>query len=103
MGHSSLRTRRARGGDYSSSRWIWAPSGSPLPKSQDKRATIIGKFEQYDRYLVSGRFAKTYSPYGEFRSFILLFVTYGQSRIENVRMEASVLSQKLHGYYRLAT
>jgi hypothetical protein len=73
------------------------------PKSIDKRATIKGKFEQYDCYLTSGRFAATYKEYGEFRSFTLLFVTYGEERIENIRRASTTLPDRLHGYYRLAT
>jgi hypothetical protein len=45
------------------------------PVSRDPRATIRGKFEQYDKYLTSGRFVETYAAYGEFRFFSLLFVT----------------------------
>jgi len=72
------------------------------PASADKRATIKGKFQQYDRYLTSGRFATTYAQYGDFRSFTLLFVTYGQERIANIRRAAADLPERLHGYYRLA-
>jgi hypothetical protein len=73
------------------------------PKSADQRSTIRGKFEQYDRYLTSGRFAATYKEWGDFRSFSLLFVTYGQERIENIRRASTTLPERLHGYYRLAT
>jgi hypothetical protein len=73
------------------------------PKSIDKRATIRGKFEQYDRYLLSGRFARTYAPWGEFRSFTLLFVTPGSERIENIRAAVADLPARLHAYYRLTT
>jgi len=72
-------------------------------QSRDRRATIKGKFEQYDRYLTSGRFARTYAPFGEFRSFLLLFVTYGHERIANIRQASTSLSERLHPYYRLAT
>src|SRR3954449_2398827 len=51
--------------------------------THDKRITLRYKIEQYDRYLASGRFARTYSPYGEFRYFTLLFVTTGDTRINN--------------------
>jgi hypothetical protein len=47
--------------------------------SHDRRLTLRSKIEQYDRYLTSGRFAKTYAAYGEFRHFTLLFVTYGEA------------------------
>ena len=71
--------------------------------SRDRRATIRGKFEQYDRYLTSGRFARTYVSCGEFRSFTLLLVTYGSERVENIRAAAADLPSRLHQYYRLAT
>jgi hypothetical protein len=73
------------------------------PNSRDKRSTIRGKFEQYDRYLVSGRFAKTYAPYSEFRSFTLLFITYGSERVANIRASVADLPVRLHPYYRLTT
>ena len=71
------------------------------PSSQDKRATIVGKFEQYDRYLQSGRFVSTYSELGEFTSFLLLFVTMSADRVDNIRQAASSLPPQLHPYYRL--
>ena len=71
------------------------------PSSQDKRATIIGKFEQYDRYLQGGRFASTYSALGEFTSFLLLFVTMSADRVGNIRQAAGSLTPQLHPYYRL--
>jgi len=61
------------------------------------------KFSQYDRYLKSFRYSKTYAAYGEFRSFILLFVTLADARIENIRGELSDLPQDLAVYYRLST
>lgn len=74
-----------------------------VQSSKNTQATIIGKLANYDRYLTSGKFAATYAPYGEFRSFILLFVTYGEERIANIQQAASSLSPKLHGYYRFST
>jgi protein involved in plasmid replication-relaxation len=71
--------------------------------SKNTQATILAKLTQYDRYLTSGRFATTYGSYGEFRSFLLLFVTSGEERIVNIRQAASSLSGRLHGYYRFAT
>src|SRR4051812_26477371 len=53
--------------------------------SHDKRITLRYKIEQYDRYLAGGRFARTYSPFGEFRYFTLLFVTIGETRVNNIR------------------
>jgi hypothetical protein len=71
--------------------------------SSDKRATIRGKFEQYDRYLKSGRFVAKYASAGDFGFFTLLFVTLTWDRIENIRAAVSDLSQELHPYYRLTT
>ena len=63
----------------------------------------MAKFQQYDRYLASGRFAQKFGEYGDFRSFTLLFVTTGRERIDNISKEATRLSPRLHGYYRLTT
>jgi Replication-relaxation len=73
------------------------------PKSADTRATVTGKFLQYDRYLTSGRFARTYEPFGDFQAAIILFVTFGAERIENIRKACAVLPDRLHPYYRLTT
>jgi hypothetical protein len=69
--------------------------------SSDRRATIRGKFEQYDRYLNSGRFAENYADIDDFRFFTLLFVTLTWERIENIRSAVSDLQNELHAYYRL--
>jgi len=69
----------------------------------DRRITLRFKIEQYDRYLTSGRFATTYAPWGPFRSFTLLFVTFGQERVENIRSALSDLPQELHAFHRFAT
>jgi len=71
------------------------------PTSQ--QTTLVRKFSQYDRYLKSSRFAKTYAGYGEFRSFTMLFVTLQETRVENIRQELSNLPQELARYYRLTT
>jgi Replication-relaxation len=71
--------------------------------SHDRRVTLRYKIEQYDRYLTGGRYARTYAALGEFRHFTLLFVTYGEERIENIRGALSDLPEKLHAYYRFAT
>jgi hypothetical protein len=73
------------------------------PRSRDQRSTIKGKLELYDRYLASGRFASTYTDYGEFRSFLLLFVTMSEERIGNIRQACVSLPPQLHLYYRFAT
>ncbi len=71
--------------------------------SHDKRITLRHKIEQYDRYLTSGRFAQTYAPFGEFRYFTLLFVTFGEARIDNIRAALADLPRELHAYYRFTT
>ncbi len=71
--------------------------------SHDRRLTLRFKIEQYDRYLTGGRFAATYAPLGQFRSFTLLFVTFGQERIDNIRRAVADLPSELHPYYRFAT
>jgi Replication-relaxation len=71
--------------------------------SSDKRATIRGKFEQYDRYLKSGRFVAKYASAGDFGFFTLLFVTLAADRVENIRTAVSDMQQELHAYYRLTT
>jgi hypothetical protein len=73
------------------------------PRSSDHRATIRGKFEQYDKYLTSGRFVQTYSAFGEFGFFVLLFVTTKPEHIDNIRAAVSDLPENLHAYYNLTT
>jgi hypothetical protein len=69
----------------------------------NKQTVLHQKFSQYDRYLKSFRYTNTYQEYGEFRSFILLFVTLQQARMENTRRELLDLPQELAAYYRLTT
>jgi hypothetical protein len=71
--------------------------------SNDHRVTLRFKIEQYDRYLTGGRFATTYKSYGEFRYFTLLFVTYGEERLANIRNALADLPEKLTDYYRFTT
>lgn len=71
--------------------------------SNDRRVTLRYKIEQYDRYLTGGRFAQTYASFGEFRFFTLLFVTYGEERIDNIRRAVADLPAELHQYYRFST
>ena len=65
--------------------------------SQDLRATVTGKMQQYDRYLTSGRFAKRYEAQGAFTLATILFVTYGAPRIEAIRLACAPLPGALHG------
>lgn len=67
------------------------------------QTTVRHKFTQYDRYLTSGRFAKTYEIYDNFRYFILLFVTLSAERVEHIRNVLGDLSPELHTYYRFTT
>jgi hypothetical protein len=70
---------------------------------RDSKITLRHKFLQYDRYLQSKRYAQTYASYGEYVSFVLLFVTTSKERIENIRSEMRDLPSELANYYRLAT
>jgi len=70
--------------------------------SNDKRLTLRFKFEQYDRYLQSRRFAETYANYGTFNNFTLLFVTLKQERVDNIREALSDLPSEFAAFYRLA-
>jgi hypothetical protein len=70
--------------------------------THDRRVTLRYKIEQYDRYLTGGRFAETYAAQGEFRHFTLVFVTYGEERVDNIRRAMADLPEELHAYYRLS-
>jgi hypothetical protein len=74
-----------------------------ITASPGKQTNLHQKFSQYDRYLKSFRFAKTYQEYGDFRLFTMLFVTLIDARIENIRRELSKLPQDFARYYRLTT
>jgi len=78
MGTETIMSRRAGGNEY----------------------TLDHKLRQYDRYLRGGRFSKTYSEWGDFQFFTLLFVTTTLGRIENIRKEMHDLPRELHPYYR---
>lgn len=67
------------------------------------QTTLHRKFSQYDRYLKSSRFGKTYAQYGEFHSFTMLFVTTIETRIDNIRRELSDFPADTARYYRLTT
>jgi hypothetical protein len=41
--------------------------------SHDRRTSLHFRFEQYDKYLSSLRFAEKYAAYGKFENFTLLF------------------------------
>ncbi|MFL6352298.1 MAG: hypothetical protein ACJ74Z_10680, partial [Bryobacteraceae bacterium] len=68
-----------------------------------RQTTLHRKFSQYDRYLKSFRYTKTYQAYGDFRSFTMLFVTLQAARIENIRRELEDIPQDVARYYRLTT
>jgi hypothetical protein len=70
---------------------------------RDNRITLHYKLGQYDRYLKSLRYQETYKVYGDFRFFTLLFVTFGEQRVENVRREMQDLTSSLSDYYRFTT
>jgi Replication-relaxation len=69
--------------------------------SHDRNLTLRFKFEQYDRYLLSRRFAETYASYGTFGNFTMLFVTLSEERVNNIRRSLSDLPSELHDYYRI--
>ena len=69
--------------------------------TRDKRISLFHKLSQYDRYL--SRYRHTYSTFGDFRFFTLLFITIGEERIENIRRQMQTLPSELSEYYRLTT
>ena len=71
--------------------------------TRDTRITLHHKISQYERYLESGSFARTYKSWGEYESFTLLFVTIGDQRIENVRRSLSDLQPSFASNYRFTT
>ena len=71
--------------------------------TRDKRISLFHKLSQYDRYLESLRYRHTYSTFGDFRFFTLLFITIGEERIENIRRQMRTLPSELSDYYRLTT
>ena len=71
--------------------------------TRDRRVTLHHKITQYDRYLESGKFAKRYQALGEFRFFTLLFVTFGEGRVDNIRRAMHDLPEALAAYYRFTT
>ena len=68
--------------------------------TRDSKVTLLHKIRQYDRYLQSLRYQTTYAAYGDFRFFTLLFVTFGEGRVENVRAQMGGLPTALAQYYR---
>ena len=69
----------------------------------NKQTVLHHKFSQYDRYLNSMRYAQKYKDFGGFGYFTLLFVTFGEERIQNIRTEMRDLSEELADYCRLTT
>lgn len=67
----------------------------------DDAYSIIKKLRQYERYLVGGRFAQTYAPFGDFRFAVVLFVTCSPVRIGNVRERSGTLDKRMHSFFRL--
>ena len=67
---------------------------------KDHRHTLYHKINQYDRYLQSFRYQHTYAEWGQFGFFTLLFVTVGQTRLENIRQTLSGLPSEFANYYR---
>jgi hypothetical protein len=74
---------------------------SHIPR--DQKITLHYKLAQYDRYLKSLRYSETYGEYGQFRSFILLFVTMSSERMGNILRHVHDLPVELSPYYRFTT
>jgi len=55
--------------------------------------TIQYKFEQYERYLKSGRFALKYKKHDDFPAFRLLFVTDSKTRASNIARDTGLISE----------
>jgi hypothetical protein len=71
--------------------------------TRDSRITLHYKIKHYDRYLKNHRYRETYSDYGNFGYFTLLFVTLNDTRVENIRRELKDLPPDLAPYYRFTT
>jgi hypothetical protein len=68
-----------------------------------QQTSLKRKFSQYDRYLRSSRYAQKYKQYGDFGYFTMLFVTFGEERVQHIRTETRDLATELDDYYRLTT
>jgi Replication-relaxation len=66
--------------------------------TRDKRISLFYKISQYDRYLQGMRYRQTYSSFGDFRFFTLLFITIGEERVENIRRQMEKLPAELSEY-----
>ena len=67
--------------------------------THDRRQGLHFRFEQYDKYLSSLRFAEKYAGYGKFESFTLLFVTVSEGRLANVRASLADLREESEEFY----
>jgi len=65
--------------------------------------SLVNKFETYERYLGSGKFADKYREWGDFDSFVLLFVTTTAARVDNIRHKLTGLNEDYHEYYLFNT
>ena len=70
---------------------------------EDVPKSFRNKIEQYDRYLKGGKFKARYAPWGQFSHFVLLVITAGPGRAENMRRSLSDLPQEYHQFYRFST
>ena len=68
--------------------------------THDRKLSLHFRFEQYDRYLTSMRFAEKYKGFGEFDHFTLLFVALSSDRLTHVREALADLASELHSFYR---
>ena len=74
-----------------------------ITTAQEAAYSIVEKFEKYERYLRTGRFAHKYCPFGAFSFATVLFVTTSPSRIESIRAASARLDARLHGYFLLSS
>jgi len=67
--------------------------------THDRRQGLHFRFEQYEKYLSSLRFAEKYSAWGAFESFTVLFVTVSETRIAHVRGSLADLPEETSEFY----
>ena len=97
------KTLKAASARCFSWKWIWELSGSCHRLRGINGFRFFINLSQYDRYLEGMRYRQTYSSFGDFRFFTLLFITIGEERIENIRRQMEKLPTELSEYYRLTT
>lgn len=71
--------------------------------SKNVNLPLYERIKKYDRYLMSGNYAKKYEVWGKFDYFILVFITLSEKRMENIRKELFDLPSEFHEYYMFNT